>query len=166
MRCALIPVLLLPALPLQAGTLEGRIVTLHGLAYDDPANPIGRITGRTVEVGQGVEFAIPGETLDNGLGVVPVQVEITPTRIEFTYPPPAGEGVFLEAAFNGYVLEFLTECALFDGIAIDPTFSTLPVEPGDIFADGGALYINLEGLAYGPDARLALDLSVADCPLS
>ncbi len=166
MRLAAALALILSAGPAPAGTLEGRIVTLRGLAYEDPAVPLADVLGRTVKVGTGVEFGIPAQALDNGLEVVAVQIEITPERIEFTYPPPAGEGTFLTAAFNGYVLEFATECALFDKVAVDRAFTTMPVGEDDIFSVQGALYINVAGLAFGPEARLALDLSVADCPLS
>lgn len=158
---------LLLAAPAAAGTLEGRLVTLGGEAWDDPERPLARMVGRTVKVTSGsIEFGIPRTELQNGLNVVPVQVEITATRIELSYPPPAGEGQFLVAAFNGFVLSFETECALFEAVSVDRAFSTLPVRDADIFSRGGALYINLSGLPYGPDARLALDLDVADCPLS
>jgi hypothetical protein len=40
------------------------------------------------------------------------------------------------------------------------------MEVTEIWAETGALYINVSGLGYGPEARLALDLEVADCPLS
>jgi hypothetical protein len=159
--------LALSALPAAAlGTLEGRIVTLNTLTYDEPDLPLFESVGRTVRVGAGVEFGMGPEHRGTYLDVVPVEIEITPTRIEFTYPPEAGAGEFYAAAFNGYVLRFETECALFDGIAVDAAFTTMDVAEGDVFADRGALYINVEGLPYGPEARLALDLSVADCPLS
>jgi hypothetical protein len=93
-----------------------------------------------------------------------VKVEIGPGRVELTYPK--GMGNFYAAAFNGYVLRFDTECALFAGWALDDQFTTLPVKDSDIFTDKGALYINVSGMAYGPDARLALNLDVAECPLS
>lgn len=149
-----------------AGTLEGRIVTLNTLTYDDPAAPLFESEGRTVRVGGGVEFGMGPEFAGGLLDVVPVQVEIAPARIEFTYPAEAGTGSFYGAGFNGYVLRFATECALFDAIAVDRAFTTMDIGAGDVFAEVGALYINVEGLPYGPDARLALDLSVADCPLS
>lgn len=149
-----------------AGTLEGRIVTLNTLTYDDPAAPLFESEGRTVKVGGGVEFGMGPEHRGSFLDVVPVTIEITPSRIEFTYPPEAGRGAFYAARFNGYVLRFATDCALFERIAVDRAFTTLPVTEDDIFADRGALYINVEDMAYGPEARLALDLSVADCPLS
>ncbi len=166
MRLCLALVLAALSAPALAGTLEGRLVTLGGAAWDDPDHPLGQMVGRTVKVDGAIEFGIPQEALANGLTVVPVQVEIAATRIELSYPSPAGEGQFLVAAFNGFILSFETECALFERVTLDRDFTTLAVEDGDIFAKGGDLYINLSGLPYGPEARLAVDLEVADCPLS
>jgi hypothetical protein len=147
-----------------AGTLEGRLVTFTVMTWDDPAQPYLQARGRTVEVGAGVEFGLGPEGLTAGLDVVPVTVEIGPARVELTYPQGAGQ--FWGATFNGYVLRFETECALFDGWAVDPAFTTMPVTDEDIYTDRGALYINVQGMGYGPEARLAVDLSVTDCPLS
>ena len=38
-------------------------------------------------------------------------------------------------------------------------------DDADIRTDGGALYINVAGRDYGPDAALGLDLTVGDCLL-
>jgi hypothetical protein len=124
--------------------------------------PLLQARGRTVTVGQGVEFGLEPEGLTAGLDVVPVTVEVGPTRIELSYPRGAGQ--FYQAAFNGYVLRFETDCALFQNVAIDKAATTMPVT--EVWAETGALYINVAGLDYGPKARLALDLEVADCPLS
>jgi hypothetical protein len=150
------------ALASQAGTLEGRLVTFTVETWDQPDQPYVKARGRTVTVGQGVEFGLEPEGLTGGLDVVPVTVEIGPTRIELDYP--RGFGRFYEATFNGYVLRFETECALFERVAIDRAASTMPVT--EIWAETGALYVNVSGLEYGPEATLALDLEVADCPLS
>lgn len=144
------------------GTLEGRLVTFTVETWEDPEAPLLQARGRTVMVGKGVEFGLEPEGLISGLDVVPVTVEIGPTRIELSYP--RGIGRFYEAAFNGYVLRFETDCALFDAVAIDPAGTTMKVT--DVRAEVGALYINVSGLGYGPDSRLALDVTVADCPLS
>lgn len=151
------------ASPALGGTLEGRTVTFTVETWDDRERPYLQAQGRTVTVGEGVEFGLEPEGLTAGLDIVPVTVEIGPTRIELSYPA-AGSGRFFEAAFNGYVLRFATECALFDRVAIDPAGTTLPV--AEVWAETGALYVNVSGLAYGPEATLALDLEVADCPLS
>jgi hypothetical protein len=161
----LLALLTLAATPaLAGGTLEGRVVTLNVLTYDDPATPILESVGRTVTVGTGLEFGMGPEYRTPGFDVVPVQIEISPTRIEFSYGE--GRGNFWPAAFNGYVLRFVTECALFESVAIDQEATTMPVTMDDIRADVGALYINVQGRDYGPDVTLALDLVITDCPLS
>ncbi len=153
---------LLVAVPVQAGTLEGRLVTFTVETWDQRDQPYLQARGRTVTVGQGVEFGLEPEGLTGGLDVVPVTVEIGPTRIELSYP--GASGWFYEATFNGYVLRFETDCALFESVNVDKTASTIQVT--DIWAEVGALYINVSGLGYGPEATLALDVEVADCPLS
>jgi hypothetical protein len=148
--------------PALAGTLEGRLVTFTVETWDQRDQPYLAARGRTVMVGDGVEFGLGPEGFTGGLDVVPVSVEIGPTRIELSYP--VGPGQFYAAKFNGYVLRFETECALFEGVTIDRAASTLPVT--EIWAETGALYINVSGLDYGPEATLALDVKVADCPMS
>jgi hypothetical protein len=150
------------AAPVGAGTLEGRLVTFSVETWDIRETPILIAKGRTVMVGQGVEFGLGPQGFTGGLDIVPVTVEIGPTRIELTYPQ--GLGRFYDSRFNGYVLRFETECALFENVAIDPAATTMNVT--EVWAETGALYINVTGLDYGPEARLALDLEVADCPLS
>ncbi len=146
----------------QAGTLEGRLVTFTVETWDDRAAPLLVARGRTVVVGQGTEFGLGPEGFTGGLDVVPVAVEIGPNRIELSYPE--GIGRFHEARFNGYVLRFETDCALFQRVAVDPAGTTMKVT--EVWAETGALYINVSGLGYGPKARLALDVEVADCPMS
>jgi hypothetical protein len=150
------------AAPVTAGTLEGRLVTFTVETWDQRETPLLEARGRTVTVGQGVEFGLEPEGFTGGLDVVPVTVEIGPTRIELSYP--RGIGRFFESKFNGYVLQFETECALFENVAIDPAATTMKVT--EVWAEAGALYINVSGLGYGPTSTLALDLEVADCPLS
>ena len=154
--------LVLMAAPVAAGTLEGRLVTFSVETWDQRDQPYLQARGRTVTVGKGVEFGLEPEGRTAGLDVVPVTVEIAPTRIELSYP--RGIGRFHKAAFNGYVLRFVTDCALFDSVTVDPAGTTMPVT--EIWAEAGALFINVSGLGYGPKATLALDLKVADCPLS
>jgi hypothetical protein len=150
------------AAPAAAGTLEGRLVTFSVETWDVREAPLLVAKGRTVAVGEGVEFGLGPEGFTGGLDVVPVAVEIGPTRIELSYP--TGTGQFYAAKFNGYVLRFETDCALFETVAIDPAGTTMKVV--EVWAETGALYINVEGLHYGPEAKLLLELEVADCPLS
>lgn len=150
------------AAPVHAGTLEGRLVTFTVETWDDREAPLLVARGRTVTVGAGTEFGLGPEGFTAGLDVVPVDVEIGPTRIELSYPK--GIGRFYEAKFNGYVLRFETDCALFDKVAIDPTGTTM--QGAEVWAETGALYIDVSGAGYGPTSTLTLDLEVADCPMS
>jgi hypothetical protein len=150
------------AAPAAGGTLEGRLVTFTVETWDDRDVPLLVARGRTVTVGTGTEFGLGPEGFTGGLDVVPVAVEIGPSRIELSYP--TGIGRFYEATFNGYVLRFETDCALFEKVAVDPAGTTMKVT--EVWAEMGALYINVSGLGYGPEARLALDIEVADCPVS
>lgn len=153
------------ALPATAGgTLEGRLVTMNTLLYDDPAAPLMESRGRTVKVGAGVEFGMGPEGAQNGFDVVPVQVEILPSRIEISYG--AESGSFWPARFNGYVLRFTTDCALFAKVSVDRTGTTMALDDSDIRVTTDALFINVEGLSYGPGQRMALDFEVSDCTLS
>lgn len=154
------------AFPASAGTLEGRPVTFEAVTWEDPAQPLVHAPGRTVVVGDGVEFFFAPDGVYNGLTVVPINVEIGPQRIEITYPEEAGESFFYQAAFNGYVLSFDTDCALFSGWKLDEGITTLPLEEDDIFTKGGSIYINVSGLPFGPQHRIAVDLDVMDCPIS
>ncbi len=145
-------------------TLQGRLVSFNVLTYDDPAKPFLQAQGRTVQVGDGIEFGLEPEGIINGLEVVPVTVQIGPRRIELEYK--RGTGVMFDAKFNGYVLRFETDCALFEGVSIDTEFSTMPITPAAIHTERGALFINMAGLDYTPGKRFALDLVVGDCALS
>ncbi len=159
--------LLAMALPAAAGgTLEGREVALNVLTYDDPAAPIFSSTGRSVIVGAGVEFGMGPEFRSDVLDVVPVVVDIRPDRVTFRYTESAGTGQFWPAAFNGYVLRFTADCALFDAARIDRAQTTLPVGDDDLFVRDAALYVNLAGMTYAPGAAVSVELAVADCPLS
>lgn len=154
------------ASPAAAGTLEGRPVTFEAITWEDPAQPLVHAPGRTMVVGEGVEFGFAPEGIFNGLVVVPINAEIGPRRIEITYPEEAGESFFYKTVFNGYVLSFDTDCALFSGWKLDEDFTTLPIQPEDIFTKGGSIYINVSGMPFGPQHRLAVDLDVMDCPIS
>jgi hypothetical protein len=156
MRRLFLLLALLTATPAPGGTLEGRLVTMNVLTWDDPAAPLFESEGVTVKVGQGVEFGLGPEGHALGFDVVPVQVEITPGRIELSYPE--AQGNFWPAAFNGYVLHFKGDCVVFTEAQID--------RPEAVYRSGNALYINVSGLDYGPKAKLALDLAVTDCPIS
>lgn len=146
------------------GSLEGLTVTLNVETWDDAAAPLLVSEGRTVTVGQGVEFAMGPEGWTGGLDVVPVEVQIGPDRITFRYGE-GFEGEFWQAAFNGYVLTFQTGCALFSAARIDPAATTMDVVDGDITVGQDNIRVNVAGRSYGPGATLAVDLDVEDCPM-
>lgn len=146
------------------GTLEGRVVTFTVLAYDDPEKPFFRARGKTVKVGQGVEFGLDPEGAQNGVDVAPVDVNIGPTRIEVRFRE--GPGQLLIARFNGYVLRFETDCALFEGVHVDPKGTNMPLTVEAITSEVNTLYINMSGMEYALESRIAVDVKVADCPLS
>jgi hypothetical protein len=162
MRWLLILLLATPAC--ADTTLRDRIVTFSVLSYDDPAKPIFEGAGQTVIVGDGVEFGLNPGGPQNGVDVAPVQVDIGPNRVEVRFTQAMGQ--LLEATFNGYVLEFATDCALFDDAHVDAAATTLPINDDDIAVHGGTLYINVQGLPFTNRSRFAIDLTVADCPLS
>jgi hypothetical protein len=157
-------VLLIAEVAVAEGTLEGRIVTFTVLAYDDPENPFFLARGKTVKVGQGVEFGLDREGWQNGVDVAPVDVNIGPTRIEVQFRE--GPGQLLTARFNGYVLRFETDCALFESVRIDPAGTNMPLEAAAITSEVSTLYINMTGMDYSPESRIAVEVKVADCPLS
>lgn len=156
--------LLWPAVAVTEPTLQGRLVTFNVLTYDDPAKPYLQAQGRTVQVGDGVEFGLEPEGIINGLQVVPVTVQISPRRIEVEFK--RGEGVMFVSAFNGYVLRFETDCALFEAVSIDTGFTNMPLTSAAIHTEKGALFINMSGLPYNPGKRFGLDITVGDCALS
>jgi hypothetical protein len=150
------------AAPAAGGTLEGRLVTFTVETWDDRAAPLLVARGRTVTVGRGDRVRAGARGVHRGArrGAGDGRDRAEPDRAELS----PGIGRFYEARFNGYVLRFETDCALFEKVAIDPAGTTMKVT--EVWAETGALYINVSGLGYGPEARLALDLEVADCPLS
>jgi hypothetical protein len=162
---ALTLALLLAGPAFSQGTLEGRVVTFSVLAYDDPDAPIFVGHGATVQVGQGVEFGLRPEGAQNGVDVAPVTVDISPTRVEVRFDQGIG-GKLLTAAFNGYVLRFAGDCALFESVRIDKAATNIPLPAQALRTEKGTLFVNVSGLEYTRDSHFALDIDVTDCPLS
>lgn len=153
-----------PLAALGEPTLFGRGVTFRILTYDDRDHPlyVGRL--HRAEVTRSVEFGLGREGEQNELDVVPVQVDISATRIEVRYVN-AEPGELAEAVFNGYVLAFDTECLLFQGARVDRVFSNLPMTADRVTSDGGTLYLDVSGLSYDRRSRFAVDFDVADCAI-
>lgn len=148
---------------LEGPTLEGRTVTFGVRVTDEDAGAIFEGARHSAVVGEGVEFALDEEGEQNGVDVVPAAVDVGPRRLEIR---PQGEGVFARAAFNGYVLAFEAECLLFEGAALDPRATTLPLAEGAVAVQGNALTIDVSGLRHDEDSVIAVDLAMAECVLS
>lgn len=158
------PVLLaaLPELAAAEG-LTGRTVVFNAMTWDDPAQPYVTSQDYIATVGPGPEFGMRPEAFGD-LVVVPVLIDLDATRLTFSYENLPG-GLFAEAGFNGYVMTFLGECALITGASVDPA-TTLPLAPDALTVDPLQLRINVSGLAYGPEDRIVIKVTAADCPLS
>ena len=146
-------------------SLNGRTVTFRVLAMEGPGIAVFEGQGRTVQVGNGAEFGLDREGTQNGLDVVPVQIDISASRIELSYAgnPP---GYFAHVWFNGYELSFPTECALILDAHLDMSGTTFPITDDDLTIEANRLRINVEGLAYHPEDRVAIDIDVGDCVIS
>lgn len=149
----------------DARGLDDRNVSFGGLAYENEAAPLFAGQRWPSKVGPGWEYGLDREGAQNGWDLIPVAIDIATDRITLVYPN--GEsGVFPELEFNGYVLDFLTECVLFNGAELDDLNSTVTFEDDDLFTRGSALFIDVGGQAYGPDTIISIKVDVADCPLS
>jgi hypothetical protein len=157
------------AAPLSAqtgpGGLEGRTVTFGGLLYEETEDDPTFLGERHIAVvGPGVEYGLGPEGPQNGWDIVPAIVDISDQRVTITYPDIPGAD-FPELRFNGYVLDFLTDCVLFAGARVDKRVSSGDFSDADVFTKGARLYIDMSGHAYGPGIKYAVDLDVMDCPI-
>ena len=141
--------------------LEGRIVTFEVLTYDDPAAPLFQSSPYTATVGPGPEFGLLPET-GNGLEAVTVTVDFSARRLDIGFENTYS-AVFAEALFNGYVLTFTVDCLLFEGAALDPATTTLPLEPGDVTVTPRSVLIDVGGHFHTPQDRIGITLDVTDC---
>lgn len=148
-----------------AGGLMDRNVTFGALAYDDLETPIYVGERHPARVSQAIEYGLGPEGMQNGWDIVPAIIDIRNAKVIITYPETVS-GTFPAPKFNGYVLDFLTECVLFNGASQDIENSTITLAQGSIFVDGARLYVNLAGQDFGPETFVVVDVDVADCPLS
>ena len=93
---------------------------------------------------------------------MPVLVDVGSSRVEIRY---SESGDLIQSTFNGYVFRFDTDCRLFRGAKIDYGFTNMPVEDESASIKGNALFLNVAGLSYTRQSRIAVDLAVADCPV-
>lgn len=155
----------LAAGPVLAQGLEGREVVFRALAYEDREAPVFVGRDRIATVGPGPEYGMGPEGPQNGWDIVPAIVDISDDRVLIRYPALGPSGTFPDVAFNGYLLDFLTDCVLFAGAA--PTANTVPpMAPDEVFVEGATLFIDVGGRPYGPDAVIEIALDVLDCPMS
>lgn len=148
-----------------AGGLMDRTVTFGALAYDEPETPIFVGERHPATVSASIEYGLGPEGVQNGWDIVPSIIDIRDSQIILTYPDTVG-GTFPEPEFNGYVLDFLTDCVLFNGASQDLANSTVELADDAIFVEGSKLYVDVGGLEYGPQVFVVVDVDVADCPLS
>lgn len=148
-----------------AGGLMDRTVTFGALAYDDPETPIYVGQRHPAQVSNAIEYGLEPEGSQNGWDIVPAIIDIRDQQIIVTYPDTVA-GTFPEPEFNGYVLDFLTECVLFNGAGQDLENSTVVLDDDAIFVEGSKLYVNMAGLQFGPQTFIVVNVDVADCPLS
>ncbi len=148
-----------------AGGLMERTVTFGALAYDDPDTPIFVGERHPAKVSDAIEYGLEPEGQQNGWDIVPAIVDIRDRQIVVTYPDTVF-GTFPEPVFNGYVLDFLTECVLFNGAAQDIENSTVTLGDGAVFVEGSRLFVDMGGQDFGPDTFVVIDVDVADCPIS
>ncbi|KAA9010535.1 hypothetical protein [Histidinibacterium aquaticum] len=161
--------LLLLAAPVAAerapGGLDGREVTFGALLYEETEEaPLFLGARHAAKVGPGIEYGLGPEGAQNGWDIIPAVVDISDARVVITYPdmPRAS---FPDIEFNGYVLDFLTDCVLFRGASVDTAVTTEPLSDADVFVKGARLYIDVGGYHYGAGTTYAVDLDVMDCPI-
>lgn len=145
--------------------LMGRDVTFGALAYEDRDAPIYIGDRHPARVSDQVEYGLGPEGVQNGWDIIPAIIDIRANQIVITYPDMI-PGQFPEIAFNGYVLDFLTECVLFNGAEQNLDLSTEPLTDGAVFTEISQLYIDMSGVTFGPETFIVIDLDVAPCPLS
>lgn len=157
--------LLLSAQAASAGGLLERTVTFGALAYDDRDAPIYVGDRHAAVVSNVIEYGLQPEGTQNGWDIVPAIIDIRDAQVIVTYPDTVG-GTFPVAEFNGYVLDFLTDCVLFNGAGQNLENSTVVLDDDAIFVEGAQLYVDLSGQDFGPQTFIVVDVDVADCPLS
>ncbi|MGJ8610073.1 MAG: hypothetical protein ACSHW1_19135 [Yoonia sp.] len=148
-----------------AGGLMDRTVTFGALAYDEVDAPIFVGDRHPAVVSDSIEYGLGPEGRQNGWDIVPAIIDIRDQQIIVTYPDTVA-GTFPEPEFNGYVLDFLTDCVLFNGAGQDVENSTVELADDAIFVEGSKLYVDMAGLDFGPQTFVVVNVDVADCPLS
>jgi len=147
-------------------TLMGRTVSLQVITYDDPSHPAFSSATHTARVIEGIEFGLARQGGQGDIDVVPLLVNIGANRIELNYSVSnVAQGSFSTAIFNGYVLNFSTDCDLFGRAHINEDLTNLPLTNDNISSGHGVLLVNVSGMQYTRQSRIVLNLDVNDCPI-
>ncbi len=144
--------------------LDGRTVLFRVESWDDPAAPYLVGSDYAGVVGPGPEFGMIRER-GEGLAVVPVTIDVSEGRIDFSYPGQS-PSQFAPSRFNGYVLTFPATCTVVAGAAVDKATTTLALPPDALTNTPQGLTLNIAGLPFDADTTIGLMVDVTDCPMS
>ena len=149
----------------SADSLIGRRITVRIVAYDDPARPLYDWRSGEFVIGPGVELELGPDRRDKTpKSIAAIDIDISAARIEGRYLRRS-PGRFLQAAFNGYVIDFQGRCGVFAGARVDRKATNIALTDSHISVREGRLYINFSGLRYGPGSRFAVKVTAAPCRL-
>jgi hypothetical protein len=155
-------VCVLPVFANAKPSLMGRTVEFSVQTYDDPENPYFAGQVHSTVVSEGIEFGLGREGIQNELDVVPVLVNIGKSSVEISYSI-SDPGELASAKFNGYIINFITECELLGRARIDPTVTNVEIDNKRISNDGTTLSVDVSGLRYNRESRISVSLEVQDC---
>lgn len=113
-------------------------------------------------VGEGPELGLIEEGRYAGFDLIPVIVDVSAARVTLDYST-AEPGELYKARFNGYVLDFGPGCPRIARARLDPDATTLPIDNKRLRVSDGVLRIDVSGMRYDRDSRVAVDLELADC---
>jgi hypothetical protein len=136
----------------HAGTLVGSQVTLTS---DFPTLGTAFTVPITATAGAGIEFPSGSIVPLAGFFVVPVNIDVGMTSIDFQY---TGSGTAFTVPFDGYVFDFASGPTI-TGVSLDPlsTFTSSQVVLG---FGPNQVTVNVEGLSVSPSSRILVDVSL------
>ena len=153
----------LPVFASAEPSLMGRTVEFSIQTYDDPDKPYfsGRV--HSAIVSEGIEFGLGREGAQNELDVVPILVNIGAGSVEISYSI-ADPGELASARFNGYIIEFLSDCELLGRAGIDQTATNVEIDNKRVSHDANTLMVDVSGLRHYRESKITVKLAVLDCP--
>ncbi|MEM9318828.1 MAG: hypothetical protein AAGA70_07445 [Pseudomonadota bacterium] len=147
----------------QAQTIYGAEISVQVLTYDDPAAPILVSEIYTSRIGAGPEFGL-GPEGHPFVDIVPVTLDIGDGGVTLSYDIVGRAGGFTQANFNGYILTVSPCSAIIEPQLVQA--DAIALTPDRISAVENQLFINVAGLAYQPQTRIAIGFKLAACPVS